>query len=202
LSSLSRVTVVWAMIPSASLTLAAIYWLVWCRNRTARAHLLFSITAVSLSAVTFCELWLMRAQTPRELLVALRWAQLALFFLLVSITWFVAMYLRAGRLWLAWIACGMHAIFVLLNFVGQTEPQFHRDHDSPARPVSRGIRHRPRGVPNPVQLLGQLAVVLIVIFIADATVTGWRRGPIAGQRWPWEAVSSSSCSQGWPRPWP
>jgi hypothetical protein len=118
----------------------------------------------------------MRAQTPRELLVALRWAQLALFFLLVSITWFVAMYLRAGRLWLAWIACGMHAIFVLLNFVGQTEPQFHRDHDSPARPVSRGIRHRPRGVPNPVQLLGQLAVVLIVIFIADATVTAWRRG--------------------------
>jgi signal transduction histidine kinase len=175
-SSLSWVTVVWAMIASASLTLAAIYWLVWYRNRTAWAHLLFSITAVSLSAFTFCELWLMRAETPRELLVALKWAHLALFFLLVSLTWFVAMYLRAGRLWLAWVACGMRAIFVLLNFVGQ--PSLNFTEITPLRHVqflgeSVTILG---GVPNPVQLLGQLAVVLILIFVADATVTSWRRG--------------------------
>ena len=35
------VTVIWSMVASACLTLAVIYFLVWCRNRTAWAHLLF-----------------------------------------------------------------------------------------------------------------------------------------------------------------
>ena len=39
---MSWVTVVWSMIASACLTLAVIYLLVWWRNRTAWAHLLFS----------------------------------------------------------------------------------------------------------------------------------------------------------------
>ena len=53
---MSWVTVIWSMVASACLTLAVIYWLVWCRNRTAWAHLLFSVTAASTTAFAFCEL--------------------------------------------------------------------------------------------------------------------------------------------------
>ena len=63
---MSWVTIIWSMIASACLTLAAIHLLVWYRNRTAWAHLLFSATAVSTAAFTFCELWMMRAQTPES----------------------------------------------------------------------------------------------------------------------------------------
>ena len=47
---MSWVTVIWSMVASACLTLAVIYLLVWCRNRTAWAHLLFSMTAASTAA--------------------------------------------------------------------------------------------------------------------------------------------------------
>ena len=95
---MSWVTIIWSMIASACLTLAAIYGLIWYRNRTEWAHLLFSVTAASTTAFAFCELQLMRAQTPAELFTGLRWGQLALFFWLVSLTWFVRVYLGAGRL--------------------------------------------------------------------------------------------------------
>ena len=77
--TVSWVTVIWPMIASACLTLAAMYFLVWFRNRGERAHLLFSINAASMTAFAVCELWMMRAATPDELVVALRWAQVALF---------------------------------------------------------------------------------------------------------------------------
>ena len=51
---MSWVTVIWSMIASACLTLTAIYWLVWYRDRTAWAHLLFSVTAASTAAFAFC----------------------------------------------------------------------------------------------------------------------------------------------------
>ena len=107
---MSWVTVIWSMIASACLTLAAIYSLVWYRNRAAWAHLLFSVTAASTPAFAFCELWLMRAQTPAEFLAALRWAHVPLFFWLVSIIWFVRIYLGAGRRWLAWTITGLRAL--------------------------------------------------------------------------------------------
>ena len=68
------VTVIWSMIASACLTLAVIYLVVWFRNRAAWAPLLFSLTAASTTAFTFSELSMMRADTPSELLTAMRWA--------------------------------------------------------------------------------------------------------------------------------
>ena len=48
------VTVIWPMLASACLTLAAIYGLVWFRNRAAWAPLLFSLAAASTAAFVFC----------------------------------------------------------------------------------------------------------------------------------------------------
>jgi signal transduction histidine kinase len=172
---LSFVTVVWSMIAAASLTLAAIYGLVWYRSRD-RAPLWFFFSALSLTVFTFCELLMMRATTPEELLAATKWGHVALFFLLVSNTWFVAIYLRARRLWLAWVATGMRLVFVLFSFVaGQnlnfTEVPRVRQVQFLGEPVAVLV-----GVPNPVQLFGQLAVVLMLIFVADASIAAWRRG--------------------------
>ncbi len=114
---MSWVTIIWSMIASACLTLAAIYWLVWYRNRTARAHLFFSLTAAATTALSFFELWTMRAETPAELLTALAWAHVPLFVWLVSVTWFVWFYLGAGRRWLAWTITGVRAVAMLVNLL-------------------------------------------------------------------------------------
>ena len=60
---MSWITVIWSMIASACLTLAAMYFMVWWKNRTAPAHLLFSLTATLTAVFALCELWLMQTQT-------------------------------------------------------------------------------------------------------------------------------------------
>ena len=163
------------MVASACLTLAVIYWLVWYRNRTAWVHLLFSLTAASTTAWTFCELWMLRAETPGKLLAALGWAQVALFFWLVSITWFVKLYLGAGRPWLAWTICGIRAFYLLpfswresLNYREITSLRHIQFLGEPVAVLG--------GVPNPWMLVGQSALLMLLIFVADASVTAWRRG--------------------------
>jgi hypothetical protein len=47
---MSWVTIIWSMVASACLTLAAMNLLVWRKKRTAWANLLFSLTAVATAA--------------------------------------------------------------------------------------------------------------------------------------------------------
>ena len=104
---MSWVTIVWSMAASACLTLAAMHLLVWSRRRTAWASLLFSVSAAGVAAFAGCELWMMRARTPGEFGLALRWAHAPTWVIVVSLVAFVRLYLRAGRSWLAWTVCGL-----------------------------------------------------------------------------------------------
>jgi two-component system, LuxR family, sensor kinase FixL len=172
---MSWVTIIWSMIASACLTLAAIYGLIWYRNRTEWAHLLFSVTAAATTAFAFCELQLMRAQTPGELFTGLRWGQLALFFWLVSLTWFVRVSLGAGRLWLVWTITGLRAFYLLLTILTGMSVHYLTIRLQHAQFLGESVTV-PGGVPNPVMLFGQSTVVLILVFVADAGITAWRRG--------------------------
>ena len=60
LDAMSWVTIIWAMIVSACLTLV----LVWWGRRDARANLLLSLLAVAVAVFAGCELWMMRAESP------------------------------------------------------------------------------------------------------------------------------------------
>jgi PAS domain S-box-containing protein len=172
---MSWVTVAWSTIASACLTLAVIYFLVWWRNRTAWAHLLFSLAAASTTVFAFCELSIMRAETIGDLVSALTWAQVSLLFWLVSLTWFVYVYLGAGRRWLAWTITGMCVSYILINFL--VEPVSFREVASPRHIQFLGESISVLGgKPNPLMVFGQSAMVLILIFVADASVTAWRRG--------------------------
>src|SRR5271169_436569 len=117
---MSLITIIWSMIASACLTLSLIHFLVWCRNRKAWANLLFCVMAVSTAAFAFIELWMMRAETATEFATALKWANLPAWVVILSLVWFVRLYLRAGRPWLAWTVCAVRSVSLLLNFlVGQ-----------------------------------------------------------------------------------
>jgi hypothetical protein len=60
---MSWITIVWSMNAAACLTLAAIYLVVWCKQRQGSAHLVFSITAVAAAAIAGFELAMMHAGT-------------------------------------------------------------------------------------------------------------------------------------------
>jgi two-component system sensor kinase FixL len=174
--ALNGVLIVWSMAASASLTLAGIHFLVWCRNRSAWANLLFAVVAIAVVALAGCELWMMRAATPAQFGTALRWGQVAAWALIVSMTGFALLYLRAGRPWLAWTYCAMRTLALLPNFLTGENINFRqitalRHVRFLGESVAVGA-----GVTNPWMLINQLALVLLVVFIADAARSVWRRG--------------------------
>src|SRR6266699_3679139 len=174
---MSWITIVWSMNAAACLTLAGIYLLVWCKQREGWVHLLFSCSAVAAGVIAMLELTSMRAETTAQYGTVLRWAHVPVWVLLVSIVWFVRLYLRAGRPWLAWSICGLRTVVLILNFLFTPNLNF--------REIT-SLRHlswwggeavsAPVGVPNPWTLIGQLSVLLLLIFFVDAAITVWRRG--------------------------
>jgi signal transduction histidine kinase len=173
---MSWVTVIWSMGAAVCFALSALYFLVWSRHRTDHAHLLFAVTAAAFGVYGFFELRLLLAPTPQAMDAVLRWAQLPTSVALLSLMWFVATYLDAGRRWLAWTICGVRAVFALPNLVMGGNPNLLEipklEHIQFAGEPVAIIK----GTPNPWALMGTLTLLLILAFVVDATITAWRRG--------------------------
>jgi two-component system sensor kinase FixL len=152
------VTIIWAMIASACLTLALVHLLVWCRRPEAQANLLFAAMAVATAAFAGCELWMMWAETPGDFGMALRWGHLPIWVLFFSLVGFVKLYLRAGRFWLAWTACGLRTLSLVLNFL--YSPNLNYREITALRNVSfLGEKVVvAEGIPNPWMPVGHLSL--------------------------------------------
>ncbi len=173
---MSWVNILWSMFASACLTLAAIHFVVWLRERTAWASLAFSLMAVSTAFMAGSELWMMRSGTPEQFATALRWAHVPVFTAIVAIVIFMRLRLQAQRTWLAWTLCLLRALALILNFLVAPNLNY--------REIT-GLWHMPflgesvsiaEGVPNPLMLCAQLSTALLVLFIADTAACAWRRG--------------------------
>ena len=173
---MSWVTVIWSMSAGACLTLAFLQFIVWCKDRAARANLVFALGAVAVAVFAGLELALMRAETPAQFGIVARWIHVPGWVLIVSIVAFVRLYLNAGRRWLAWTVVAVRTLALILNFVLSPNINYRK---------LTGLRHMPFlgepvsvpvGVPNPWMLVAQFGLLLLVIFVVDATITVWRRG--------------------------
>jgi two-component system, LuxR family, sensor kinase FixL len=173
---MSWITIVWSMNAAACLTLAAIYLVVWCKQRQGSANLVFSITAVAAAAIAGFELAMMHAGTVGQYEALIRWIHVPVWVLTIAFVAFVRLYLHVGRPWLAWSICGLRTLVLILNFILTPNLNFRR---------ITGLRHFswggemisvPFGVANPWGLLSSLSLLLLLIFFVDATITVWRRG--------------------------
>ncbi len=118
----------------------------------------------------------MRAETPGAFGMAVRWAHVPAWVLIVSLVGFVRLYLRAGRLWLAWAVCGVRTLSLILDFV--FTPNLNYREINALRHVSflGETIVAPEGVRSPWMLISQLGLLLLVIFVADASIMVWQRG--------------------------
>src|SRR5438094_2185599 len=173
---ISWVTLIWCMCGGACLMLALMHLVVWWKNRTARANLVFSVMAIAVAAFAVLELALMRAETPEQFGLAIRWMHVPAWVIIVSLVGFVRLYLRAGRRWLAWAVVGVRTLSLIFNFGFSPNINY--------REIT-AVRHIPflgesvsvaEGVANPWMLVAQLSLLLLVIFVTDAAITVWRRG--------------------------
>jgi two-component system, LuxR family, sensor kinase FixL len=170
------VTIIWTMTAAACLTLAGVHALIWSRQRIVRANLLFTLAAIGTAGMTVCECWMMRSQTPEEYGLALKWLHFPAWVVVVSLVWFVRDFLQAGRPWLGWTVCGVRTVSLLLDFLFAPNLNFSRINElHHVRFLGESISVAV-GPHDPWMLVGQLSLVLMVVFVAEATFTVWRRG--------------------------
>jgi PAS domain S-box-containing protein len=173
---MSWVTVIWSIGAGACLTLSFLQFIVWWKDRSSRANLVFSVGAIAVAVFAALEFALMRAVTPEEFGKVTRWIHVPAWVLIVSIVAFVRLYLNAGRRWLAWSIVAVRTLSLILNFILSPNINYREiaavDH---VRFLGEPVAI-PHGIPNPWMLLPQFSLLLLVIFVVDATITAWLRG--------------------------
>lgn len=171
------IPVILAVPVAATLTLAAVHLFVWIEVRRASGGLLLSFgAALALTAMVCLEWQMMRAQTPGEYGVALRWFHVPAWLIIMVLAGFVHFHLKVGRRWLLWSVLGVRTAGLLLNFaVGENLNYLEITHLRQVLFLG-DVVSIPVGTPNPVMLVGQLSLVLLLVFVVDATIELWRCG--------------------------
>jgi PAS domain S-box-containing protein len=174
---MSWVTVIWSISAGACLTLAFLQFIVWWKDPpAARANLVFAVGAVAVAVFAGLELALMRAETPAQWDAIVRWIHVPAWVLILSIVAFVRLYLNAGRRWLAWTVVSVRTLALILNFAISPNINYRKVAALRHMPFLGEPVSVPVGVPNPLMLVAQFSLLLLVIFVVDATITVWRRG--------------------------
>jgi PAS domain S-box-containing protein len=173
---MSWVTVIWSVGVGTCLTLAFIQFVVWWKDRAARANLIFSVLAIAVATFAVLELALMRATTPEQFGTVVRWMHVPAWLMIASIVGFVRLYLKAGRQWLAWTVVGLRTVSLVLNFVFSPNINFREITTLQNVTFLGESVSVANGAANPWMLIAQSSLLLLVIFVTDATITVWRRG--------------------------
>lgn len=173
---MSWVTVIWSMFVSSCFTLAVAYLYAWWRKPTTLANLFFSLLALGSAWIAAGEFWLMRTATPAEYAFVTRWLHVPIWLVVLAEMAFILTYLRAGRRWLACTICGIRTIALVLNFLVGQNLNYLEVRKLRAIPFLGETVSVADGVVNPLMSIGQLSMLLLLIFIVDATIAIWRRG--------------------------
>jgi signal transduction histidine kinase len=168
--------VAWLVIACACLTLGVIHGHVWLRQRQSVGNLAFAGLSLSVAAMAYVEMRMAQATTPQEFGRFLWWYQLPVWTALVALVCFVRVYLRAGHAWLGWAAIGLRTAVLVANFALPTGIAFREVVALEDYAVLGGVLKVVRGVPSPWLVVAHLSLVVLAVFVADATADLWRRG--------------------------
>lgn len=163
-------------IVALGLTLALQHLILWWQQKKVWSNLLFFVTATATVGLAVAEVAMMRAETVVAYNAAVRWGHVPAFIILMALIGFVRLYLGAGRLWLAASVCVVRTLAVILNFLCPPNLNFLETVRLRRLWFLGETVSIAEGGARPLMLIGQLGLVLLILFVLDATVVAWRRG--------------------------
>ena len=171
---MSWITFIWTIFAGICLTLAGLYAFVWLRQRKEWEYLLFTVAAAAAAVLAILEANLMRAPTPAAYGEVLRWMHVSVAVLLVAVVWFIRFFLRAGRLWLAWIITGLRTVVLVPNFLFYPNATFAEISGLHYVMFLGETFSVPVGEMNPWRVLILLSMLLLVLYVLDVIAATWK----------------------------
>ena len=178
---MSWVTFIWSMLIGACAAIALPYLLVGIWQRRP-ADLFFVGVVLGTIGIAVAELAAMYATSVTQYGDVLRWGQVPMFLLVVSIVGFVHLYFGTGRLWLGAMTCAVRLACLIIDFTSPSNLIY--------KEITR-LNHvrffgetaaTPTGVINPFVHLTELTTLLLIAFVADASISLWRQGTPEARR--------------------
>jgi signal transduction histidine kinase len=173
---MSQVTIIWSMVASACLVLAAIHLLVWSRHRQSRDRVALGIHCLATAAMAFTEMALMRSASTDASASLLRWYQIPVWVNYTAVVLFTSWHLKAGRPWLGSLGILTRTIALFLNFTSGVNVNFAAITSLRTISFLGEAVTIPAGPPNPFMPVAQLSLFLLIAYLIDAAITVWKRG--------------------------
>jgi signal transduction histidine kinase len=171
------ITIAWPMVAAACLTLGLIELRIGLGQPWRAPRILFALSAFAVAAIAGLELALMRADTLAHWWPVMRALDIAVGVMLVSLTAFVWVYFGTGNKWLARLVPCLYAAGLMFDYLPGRGMTY--DEVTGFRTVETlggATFYVAEGVPNPWNVLPYLAVLILIVFVADASIRLWRRG--------------------------
>ena len=186
---MSALTVAWSMVAAACLTLALAQLFVWSRQWKTFDHVLASLMCVGAAGSAWCELALMRVTSVADFGRLLQWDNLFVYLLLVPMVWYVQLRFGSARRWLALLITALWTIALVPNFMSPYSVVFSEITELQHAPTFWGESFAQAvGTSNPWVTLTNVASLLILVYVVDASIHDWRSGQRRGM-----LVSASIC---------
>jgi PAS domain S-box-containing protein len=161
----------------ACVTMGLIQLRVGLRRTPGAANLWFAVNAFVVAVYAVCEMALAHADSPAEYLAWLRWLDIMAALQVVTLAAFVWVFFGTGRKWLAFLGPGLSCAALIADFMPQPKLVYLQLTGIKKIPTFGGATYTDAdGVTNPWNAIFYLGVFLLLVFVADASVTLWRRG--------------------------
>ena len=167
-------TTIWTAFISLALTLSGVYLTRWLRRRD-WLYLFFMLLGLSIAVLAAIEIWMFRAASIEEFSTALRWYHVPIFTSFCSVVGIIQLRFRTDRLWLGLLACGLRLVSLVINFVQETNLNYVALTSIDSMTILGESVATVQGEPNPLMLIGQLALLALLIYVLDAAFSSWRR---------------------------
>ena len=163
------------MISAAGIIFGLIHLRFWLSQLERKDQFAFSLASISLAIFAWFEVGLMRAETPEEYGLILKWAQPVAAVVVISSAWFMKENL-GGRSLLFWLIFALGSVTVLLNLF--TTPNINYSEISSLGSVvvlGESLAYA-KATPHPLSVIPQTCLLLLILYAADSSYRLWLRG--------------------------
>jgi len=176
-SSFSILTLLWSMCAAASFMLGLIQVMTWYQRQLKFAYLLSFSMAAAASVSALFELSMMFTTDIERYQVLFTLHTICIFFVLISLVWFIKSYLGAGSQWIFVAIITLWSIQVLGNAFLPEGPLYLKILELGRVETYWGeVFTIARIETSPMKYLTDAASVLILIYLMQSTWVAWRHG--------------------------
>ncbi len=175
---MENIVILWSAGSALAMALAVLCGLMWVMDRRDAGSLMLCLLGAATALAAYTELGFLKSTTPQAYGAWLRWYHLPVYVALVAQVLFVHHYLETGTAWLKWTAIAIRSFMVIANFL--IFPNYNFVSIESLRSLSvlgDEISMIASAVPRTgMQAISVVSLVLLEIYVIDASIRGWRKG--------------------------